>query len=213
MYVRQPRLKEESTEVPKLGPPAHFGSEVAVLRSELESERKLKLASGAQQYERSCEYMGELRDRDENLKLKNSEIQAMKRNIDDLRRSLKDAEIIIKAQGNSNMLPYSAGIPSTDPSSRSIIEALENEVSAANTEMTVLRAWNRQLDEALNEETNAANAGNVPDESVNHQPQQPGQRVADLLRDVDRKIAAQMKAQGFDVKILFVLSPTLKHVG
>ena len=207
------RLKEESTEVPKLGPPAHFGSEVAVLRSELESERKLKLASGAQQYERSCEYMGELRDRDENLKLKNSEIQAMKRNIDDLRRSLKDAEIIIKAQGNSNMLPYSAGIPSTDPSSRSIIEALENEVSAANTEMTVLRAWNWQLDEALNEETNAANAGNVPDESVNHQPQQPGQRVADLLRDVDRKIAAQMKAQGFDVKILFVLSPTLKHVG
>ena len=61
----------------------------------------------------------------------------MKRNIDDLRRSLKDAEIIIKAQGDSNRLPYSAGVPSTDPSSRSIIEALENEVNAANTEMTV----------------------------------------------------------------------------
>ena len=91
------RLKEELAEVPKLGPTAHFGSEVVTLRSELESERKLKLASGAQQYERSCEYMGELRDRDENLKLKNSEIQDMKRNIDDLRRSLKDAEIIIKA--------------------------------------------------------------------------------------------------------------------
>jgi hypothetical protein len=91
------RLKEELAEVPKLGPTAHFGSEVVTLRSELESERKLKLASGAQQYERSCEYMWELRDRDENLKLKNSEIQDMKRNIDDLRRSLKDAEIIIKA--------------------------------------------------------------------------------------------------------------------
>ena len=34
-------------------------------------------------------------------------------------------------------------------------------MNAANTEMTVLRAWNRQLDEALNEEMNAANAGYV----------------------------------------------------
>ena len=59
------RRKDEVAEAPKLGPTAHFGSEVAILRSELESERKLKLASGAQQSERSCEYMGELRDRDE----------------------------------------------------------------------------------------------------------------------------------------------------
>ena len=80
------RLKDELAEVPKLGPTAHFGSEVSTLRSELERERKLKLASGAQQYERSCEYMGELRDRDEKLKLKDSETQDMKRNVDDLRR-------------------------------------------------------------------------------------------------------------------------------
>ena len=52
------RLKEELAAVPKLGPTAHFGSEVMMLRSELENERKLKLANGAQQYERSCEYMG-----------------------------------------------------------------------------------------------------------------------------------------------------------
>ena len=51
------RLKDEVAEAPKLGPTAHFGSEVATLRSELESEWKLKLASGAQHYERSCEYI------------------------------------------------------------------------------------------------------------------------------------------------------------
>jgi hypothetical protein len=55
------RLKEELANVPKLGPTARFGSEVMTLRFELESERKLKLANGAQLYERSCEYMGELR--------------------------------------------------------------------------------------------------------------------------------------------------------
>ena len=72
-------------------------------------------------------------------------------------------------------------------------------MNAANTEMTVLRTWNPQLDEALNEEMNASNAGYVPNEPVNQQPSQPGQRVAELLRDVDRKIAADMRAQGFDV--------------
>jgi len=193
------RRKDEVAEAPKLGPTAHFGSEVATLRSELESERKLKLASGAQHYERSCDYMGELRDRDEKLKLKDSEIQNMKRNVDDLRRSLKDAEIIIKTQGDPSRLPYSAGIPPIYPSSRSRVEVLENEVNAANTEMTVLRTWNPKLDEALNEEMNASNAGYVPNEPVNQQPSQPGQRVAELLRDVDRKIAADMRAQGFDV--------------
>ena len=118
------RRKDEVAEAPKLGPTAHFGSEVATLRSELESERKLKLASGAQHYERSCDYMGELRDRDEKLKLKDSEIQNMKRNVDDLRRSLKDAEIIIKTQGDPSRLPYSAGIPPIYPSSRSRVEVL-----------------------------------------------------------------------------------------
>jgi len=39
------KLKEEMAEVPKSGPTAHFGSEVSLLRSELENERKLKLAS------------------------------------------------------------------------------------------------------------------------------------------------------------------------
>ena len=72
-------------------------------------------------------------------------------------------------------------------------------MNAANTEMTALRTWNPQLDEALNEEMNASNAGYVPNEPVNQQPSQPGQRVAELLRDVDRKIAADMRAQGFDV--------------
>ena len=88
---------------------------------------------------------------DDKLKLKDSEIQSMKSSVDELRRNLKGAEAIIEAYGNLNQLPFSAGIPSSDPSSKSIIQALQTEVSEANTEMTVLRAWNRQLDERGNE--------------------------------------------------------------
>jgi hypothetical protein len=190
------RLKEELANVPRLGPSAHFGSEVMMLRSELETERKSKLVDGAQSYERSCEFMGELRDRDDKLKMKDSEIQNMKRSVDDLKRSLKDAEGIIKTHGSLNKLPYSAGILPTDPSSRSTIEKLEGELSAANTEMSVLRAWNRQIDEALTEEVNAANANIAQHEHVSHQPPQPGQRVANLLRDVDRKIAEERGDRG-----------------
>jgi hypothetical protein len=136
---------------------------------------------------------------DDKLKLKDSEIQSMKSSVDELRRNLKGAEAIIKAYGNLNQLPFSAGIPSSDPSSKSIIQALQTEVSEANTEMTVLRGWNRQLDEALNEEMNTANAGNAPTEQFSHQPPQLGQRLANLLRDVDRKIAEERREQGFDV--------------
>ena len=53
------RLKDELAEVSRQGSSTPFGSEVAILRTELESERKYKLATGAQQYERSCEYLGE----------------------------------------------------------------------------------------------------------------------------------------------------------
>ena len=52
------RLKDELAEASRQGSSTPFGSEVAILRTELESERKYKLATGAQQYERSCEYLG-----------------------------------------------------------------------------------------------------------------------------------------------------------
>ena len=150
-----------------------------------------KLANGAQQYERSCEYLGELRERDEKLKLKESEIMV-------LRNSLKEAETIIKYQEDSNMLPYSAGIPHSDLSSRAIIGTLESEVRAANDESTVLRAWVRQLDEALKEESIAAQPNSVLTMEQAHQrPAHPKhQRVSELLRDVNRKILA-----GIGVKV------------
>ena len=185
------RLRDELTDASKQGPSAHFGSEVAIVKSELESERKLKLANGAQQYERSCEYLGELRERDEKLKLKESEIMV-------LRNSLKEAETIIKYQEDSNMLPYSAGIPHSDLSSRAIIGTLESEVRAANDESTVLRAWVRQLDEALKEESIAAQPNSaLTMEQAYQRPAHPEhQRVSELLRDVNRKILA-----GIGVKV------------
>ena len=45
----------------------------------------------------------------------------MKSSVDELRRNLKGAEAIIEAYGNLNQFPFSAGIPSSDPSSKSII--------------------------------------------------------------------------------------------
>ena len=92
------RLKDELADASKQGSSTLFGSEVAILRTELESERKYKLATGAQQYERSCEYLGELREKDEKIMLKDSEIAK-------LRKSLIDAETAIKNQENLNMLP------------------------------------------------------------------------------------------------------------
>ena len=41
------------------------------------------LASGVQQYERSCIFMGEIQDRDEKIGIKNSEIMDMKRQVDE----------------------------------------------------------------------------------------------------------------------------------
>ena len=52
-------MKEELAEVSKLGSTTHFDTDVNLLRSELDNERKLKLANGVQHYERSCEFMGE----------------------------------------------------------------------------------------------------------------------------------------------------------
>ena len=133
-------LKEELAEVSKHGPTAHFGADVTMLRSELDSERKMKLASGVQHYERSCEYMGELKDRDDNISLKNSEILDMKRNIDELRKNLKESETRIMSQTNTDSLPYSAGIPNIDLSSRLVIGRLENEVNEMNSENGILRS-------------------------------------------------------------------------
>ena len=73
------RLKDELAEASRQGSSTPFGSEVAILRTELESERKYKLATGAQQYERSCEYLGELRDRDEKLMVKDAEISKLRK--------------------------------------------------------------------------------------------------------------------------------------
>ena len=177
------RLKDELADASKQGSSTLFGSEVAILRTELESERKFKLATGGQQYERSCEYLGELREKDEKIMLKDSEIAK-------LRKSLMDAETAIKNQESLNMLPYSAGIASSDLSSRMVIGKLESDVKTANDESTVLRAWIRQLDEELNKEYMAAQSNNAAStEQVYQRPaHSENQRVSELLHEVNKKI-------------------------
>ena len=177
------RLKDELAEVSRQGSSTPFGSEVAILRTELESERKYKLATGAQQYERSCEYLGELRDRDEKLMVKDAEISR-------LRKSLIDAEIAIKSQESLNALPFSAGITSSGLSPYMIIGKLESDIEAANDESNVLRAWIRQLDDELNKESATAHANIAASTGQAHQQSSHSEnrRVSELLREVNKKI-------------------------
>ena len=176
------RLKDELADASKQGSTTLFGSEVAVLRTELETERKLKLATGAQQYERSCEYLGELRDKDEKLMMKESEVAK-------LRKSLIDAEMSIKNQESLNSLPFSAGIAHNGMSPYMIIGKLESDIAAANDESNVLRAWIRQLDEELNKESMAAQPNYAAStERVYQQYAHPeSQRVSELLRPSQQK--------------------------
>ena len=188
MFTRK-HIKERLAEIADVGASSLTNAEVRTLRSELESERKLKLASGVQQYERSCMFMGEIQDRDEKIGIKNSEIVDMKRHLDELRRNLKDSETSM-ARINPDILPYSAGIPNTDLASRLVIDKLENDVSEANSENAILKSWVSQIDKELTYETTVAHSYRghaVP-------PQQPQQsqsskRIADILKEVDHKIA------------------------
>ena len=177
------RLKDELAEVSKHGSTTPFGSEVAILRTELESERKLKLAPGAQQYERSCEYLGELREKDEKLMLKDAEIAK-------LRKSLIEADAALKNQESLNMLPFSAGMTGSSVSPYMIIGKLESDVEAANDESNILRAWIRQLDDELNRECMAAQSNIATGtEQMYQRPSNPeNQRVSELLREVNKRI-------------------------
>ena len=177
------RLKDELAEVSRQGSSTPFGSEVAILRTELESERKYKLATGAQQYERSCEYLGELRDRDEKLMAKDAEISR-------LRKSLIDAEIAIKSQESLNALPFSAGITSGGLSPYMIIGKLESDIEAANDESNILRAWIRQLDDELNKESATAHTNIAASTGRAHQQSSHSEnrRISELLREVNKKV-------------------------
>ena len=177
------RLKDELADASRQGSSTPLGSEVAILRIELESEHKYKLATGAQQYERSCEYLGELRDRDEKLMVKDVELSK-------LRKSLIDAEIAIKSQESLNALPFSAGITSSGLSPYMIIGKLESDIEAANDESNILRAWVRQLDDELSKDCAAAHpntamgTGQVYQQPAHHE----NQRVSELLREVNKRI-------------------------
>ena len=180
-------LKEKLAEVADVRTSSFSNAEVQALKSELDNERKMKLASGVQQYERSCVFMGEIQDRDEKIGIKNSEIIDMKRHIDDLRKSLKDSETSM-LKVNHDTLPYSAGIPNYDLASRLVIDKLENEMSEVNSENNVLRSWVSQIDKELTHETNAALFYRGHAGPSQNQPSQSNKKITDLLREVDNKI-------------------------
>ena len=74
------QLKQEASQaaqaalVGRSGASPHLSPDVAVLRSELESERKLKLVNGAHHYEQTSEWLSELNEKDELIKLRGAEL-------------------------------------------------------------------------------------------------------------------------------------------
>eukprot|EP00435_Cladocopium_sp_Y103_P017457 s3198_g4.t1 len=135
------QLKDEMREIPRFGSDLTLSTEVKSLKHALEVERKEKLALGAQQYEKSCQFLGELQDKDVTIKSRDAEINDMRRETAHLKLCLSE-----------HISASSAGIAPNDVR----IVTLENEVQAAHLEMGTLRAWNRQLDDAYNEEANVA---------------------------------------------------------
>ena len=180
-------LREKLSEVAGVGTSFLPNAEVQSLKHELDAERKSKLASGAQHYERSCAFMGEIQDRDEKLGIKNSEIVDMKRHIDELRKDLKNAETSM-SRVNPNDLPYSAGVDHHGMASRLVIGKLENEISEANSENNVLRSWVSQIGKELDHETNVAMYYQGRDDPTPG-PSSKQKKITDLLREVDNKIA------------------------
>ena len=181
-------LREKLYEVSEVRTSSFSNTEVQALKSELDSERKSKLASGAQHYERSCAFMGELQDRDEKIGIRNSEIIDMKRQIDELRKDLKSSETSL-SRINPNDLPYSAGMAHHDLASRLVIDKLENEVNEANTENNVLRSWVSQVDKELNHETNVALYYRERSDPSQGPSSKQNKKITDLLKEVDNKIA------------------------
>ena len=180
-------LREKLSEVVGVGTSFLPNAEVQSLKHELDAERKSKLASGAQHYERSCAFMGEIQDRDEKLGIKNSEIVDMKRHIDELRKDLKNAETSM-SRVNPNDLPYSAGVDHHGMASRLVIGKLENEISEANSENNVLRSWVSQIGKELDHETNVAMYYQGRDDPTPG-PSSKQKKITDLLKEVDNKIA------------------------
>eukprot|EP00435_Cladocopium_sp_Y103_P002184 s1934_g1.t1 len=127
-------------EVPRFGSDLALTHEVKSLKHALEVERKEKLTLDAQQYEKSCQFLGELQDKDSMIKSRDAEIN-------DMRREAMQLKLCLSEHASA-----SAGIVPSDVR----VVTLENEVQAAHLEMSTLRAWNRQLDDAFNEEVNVA---------------------------------------------------------
>ena len=181
-------LREKLSEVADVGTSSFSNTEVQSLKSELDAERKMKLASGAQHYERSCAFMGEIQDRDEKIGIKNSEIIDMKRHIDELRKDLKNAETSL-SRIHPNDLPYSAGINHHGLASRLVIDKLENEISEANSENNVLRSWVSQVGKELDHETNVALYYRGRSDPTPGPSSKQEKKITDLLKEVDNRIA------------------------
>ena len=170
------------------------------MKTELESERKHKLATSAQQYERACEWVGELQDKEQQLKLKQDRLNASEQEVYDLRMRGSNGS---PSTFDPSRQSFSAGIPPMSLEAGEQISTLKAELQKANDEMKVLRAWNRQLDDALTDEMNAAQAeGDAKTEKVKEssKPQSSGQG-GNCLRDAAYEAAAEARARGLNPSV------------
>lgn len=75
----------------------------------------------------------------------------------EVRLKCADLSSNTSSYGNpSNLYTFLSGIPPIDAATRHRMEMLEEEPSQSNNEIQMVRAWNRQLDDAYNEEAGIA---------------------------------------------------------
>ena len=145
-----------------------------LVKSELESERKLKLANSAHHFEQTSEWLSELQEMNEAIRLKTAEvndreqISKMKQDKVNLLEQevymMKIKETSSPAMMDMNALSFSAGFPPFVNQTEDQVNHLKLELQQCHDENNVLRAWNRQLDDALTEEMNTASATNEKNE-------------------------------------------------
>ena len=140
-----------------------------LVKSELEAERKLKLTNSAHHFEQTSEWLSELHQMNEIIRLKTAEVndreQVIKTKQDKL--NLLEQEVyMLKVKESSSpalmdldALSFSAGVPPISKrQSEEQVDQLRMELQQCNEENNVLRAWNRQIDDALTEATEEMNA-------------------------------------------------------
>ena len=184
-------LRDQLAKAGKQGSSIHFSAEVEVLKSELESERKYKLMVSAQQYDRANEWVGELNDKDQQLKLKQDRLNTIEQEVYDLKIRNQVSPLTFDPYQQS----FSAGMARIPHEAEERMNEMKAELQKVNDENTVLRAWNRQLDDALTGEMNAAQTSDQskPEKSKDHNKPQSSTLGDNYLKDINTEATTEEK--------------------